>query len=109
MKWLEPTGPAVGIIEDYKIHAATEHLSPGDIVVLYSDGVTETFNPQGEEFGRERLATLTQRNNDRSPQDLINTIKQELHIFSNGRPIDDDTTLVVCKVQMPSRMNGTIQ
>jgi sigma-B regulation protein RsbU (phosphoserine phosphatase) len=102
IKWLDPTGPAVGIVEDYKIQAASERLSPGDIVVLYSDGVTEAINPQEEEFGRERLAELIQRYYDRDPQELINIIKQALHTFVNGQPIKDDTTLVVCKVQVPN-------
>lgn len=99
IKWLNPTGPAVGIIEDYRIHSEMEHLSPGDLVVVYSDGAPDTSNPQGEEFGRQRLAEIIQQNQDRQPKALIDLLKQALHDFSAGRPIGDDMTLVVGKVQ----------
>ena len=99
VKWLGPTGPAVGIIEDYRIHSATERLSPGDMVVLYSDGAPDTSNPQGDEFGRQRLAEIVRQNQDLQPRELIDLLKRALNDFSAGQPIGDDTTLVVGKVQ----------
>lgn len=99
IKWLNPTGPAVGIIEDYRVHPATERLSPGDLILLYSDGATDITNPRGEEFGRQRLAEIIQRNQDRQPRELIELLKQALSEFSAGRPFDDDITLVVGKIQ----------
>jgi sigma-B regulation protein RsbU (phosphoserine phosphatase) len=72
-------------------------LSTGDVLLLYTDGVTEATNPDEEQFGQERLAAVIQRGADASPKTLVQTLRQELQAFINGQPLADDTTLVVGK------------
>jgi sigma-B regulation protein RsbU (phosphoserine phosphatase) len=96
--WLRPTGPAVGLVEGSEFRAETKLLSPGDILLLYTDGVTEALSLGGEEFGRERLATLVRREWSLSARDLVGAVRQELEEFTGGEPLADDTTVVVCKI-----------
>ena len=56
--WLPPTGAAIGLAEDYELHAGTLPLAAGDMLLLYTDGVTEATNLRQEAFGCERLAAL---------------------------------------------------
>lgn len=95
---LSPTGPAIGIIEDYAIQSNTLQLSPGDVVLFYSDGASEASNPQGEGFGPERLVDLVLQHADLNPLALIQQIKQELYHFSEGHAIEDDITLAAFKI-----------
>src|SRR5215207_7560892 len=53
--WLKPTGAAIGLLEDYRVHEESVKLEEGDILLLYTDGVIEALNPQGnEQFGYDR-------------------------------------------------------
>jgi phosphoserine phosphatase RsbU/P len=98
LSWLQPSGPAIGLVEEYHIEARTVALQPGDLLLLYTDGVTEAANPAGEEFGRDRLARVVQENRSRSVEDLVRAVRRSLHDFAAGRPLDDDTTIVAGRV-----------
>lgn len=74
-------------------------LSPGDTVLLMSDGLNEMFNQHGETFDERRTAeafTLVGRNN---PQEIIDHLAAEGKQWANGRPQADDMTLVVLKIR----------
>jgi sigma-B regulation protein RsbU (phosphoserine phosphatase) len=86
------------LIEGAEFSAATCPLAPGDILLLYTDGVTEALNDDGEEFSRERLSMLVQREWSLSARDMVGAIRQELQEFTNRQPLADDTTVVVCKI-----------
>lgn len=73
------------------------HLSPGDTLVLYSDGVTEASNPNGERFGLQRVRDLIHRHADTSPTVLKHTILTHLADFQQTETTADDVTLVVIK------------
>lgn len=96
--WLHPTGAAIGLVEGAQFGTETVKLAPGDVLVLYTDGITEAMNPQGEEFGPERLADLAQHGLYGSAQDLVRSVRQQLGEFTHGRPLADDTTMIVCRV-----------
>ena len=96
--WLRPNGAAIGIVEDYKISPELEQLQPGDVLVLYTDGLTEAINTGGEGFGYERLGTLLLQYASLSAADMIAMLRQELNNYTDGRPPVDDITIVVCKV-----------
>ena len=96
--WLKPTAPAIGLAEEF--HSRTEQvaLEHGDILFLYTDGVTEAFNPTFEQFGAQRLGELLGKNADLGATDIIQTIRQSLEVFGNGHALEDDTTFVVLKL-----------
>lgn len=97
--WLEPTGAAIGLIEGYEISTRSVSLSDGDILLLYTDGVTEATNPREVPFGSSRLAEVVSRSAHISAQDLLQAIRQELSEFTGVGVPQDDITLVACKVQ----------
>jgi sigma-B regulation protein RsbU (phosphoserine phosphatase) len=86
-------------VEEFQVTTETVKLGPGDIMVLYTDGVTEVVNAQEEEFGRERLAGLVQQRSALSARDLIQVVRQALQEFTNGQPLADDTTIIVYKIK----------
>ena len=73
-------------------------LEHGDVLFLYTDGVTEAFNPTLEQFGAMRLAKLLEKNVDLGATALIQIVRQGLEAFSNGHTLEDDTTFVVLKL-----------
>lgn len=97
--WLRPTGPAVGLVEDFQIRTETVTLAPGDTLLLYTDGVTEATNPGDEQFGVERLAAVVQRETGSAPKTLVQALRQELQTFINGQTLADDTTVVVARIE----------
>lgn len=96
--WLEPNGAAIGIVEDYKITPGQAHLGPGDVLLLYTDGITEAIDARRKEFGHQRLGNLALRCADLPVAEVISTLRQELSAYTDSRPPADDITIVVCKV-----------
>jgi sigma-B regulation protein RsbU (phosphoserine phosphatase) len=77
-------------------------LTGGDILVLYTDGVTEAENSLGEEFGMERLSTLIRLGHALSADELMNHILESVTDFSRDVGFDDDATLLVVKFTFDS-------
>jgi phosphoserine phosphatase RsbU/P len=96
--WLRPTAAAIGLMEEYHVRSETIRLSPGDILFLYTDGMTEATNASNEPFGLERLADAVQEYSHLSAQDLVWAIRQSLQAFCAKKPLADDITLLACKV-----------
>jgi serine phosphatase RsbU (regulator of sigma subunit)/transcriptional regulator with GAF, ATPase, and Fis domain len=89
---LLPTGMAIGVMEDIVIGEREIVMKPGDKLVFYTDGVTETFSPEGELFGSERLIKAIKTFPGKSAKSLINHIEAKLnHFIANGSPSDDLT------------------
>jgi sigma-B regulation protein RsbU (phosphoserine phosphatase) len=95
--WLRPTGAAVGLVEEAQFRSETLTLAPGDVLLLYTDGVTESRNPGQEQFGEHRLAELVQEGAGLPANELVRGLRQAMQDFSAGQPLDDDTTIVACK------------
>lgn len=70
-------------------------LSKGDVLLMFTDGVTESFNAQEEEYGEERLAHFIAQNADKSAKLLSEALVQEIMDFSDGIQFDDLTMLVL--------------
>jgi sigma-B regulation protein RsbU (phosphoserine phosphatase) len=96
--WLQPTGAAIGLAESFSFKMETVVLSLGDILVFYTDGVTEAVNAAHEEFGENRLAELVRQKACLNPKDLLKELRLALHEFTDGRGFNDDLTIVVGKV-----------
>ena len=95
---LEGTGVILGILPVAKYTQSACRMEPGDVVVLFSDGVTEATRPDvDEEFGEDRLAQALSELRNESAQSIIAAINQRLNAFTAGSPPADDITLVVAK------------
>ena len=94
---LDPTGPPVGTLEKISYEENTVSLQPGDILLCYSDGVTEGHDPEGEQFGTERLEDTVRRESANPPDEIAHRILDEVKIHHAGSGLTDDLTLVVLK------------
>jgi serine phosphatase RsbU (regulator of sigma subunit) len=96
---VEPLGGAGGLVLgvmpgiDYPNHTA--QLLPGDRLVLYTDGVTEAFNPTDEAYGTERLIAEVKAHGDQSAAVLVESICSSVTMFAGIAPQSDDITLTV--------------
>ena len=75
---------------------SSANLAPGDVVVFYTDGVTEAKTPLGEEFGMERLSATVRRGSSLSAEELMTDIYTAAANFC-GDDFSDDVTLLVVK------------
>jgi sigma-B regulation protein RsbU (phosphoserine phosphatase) len=96
--WLRPTGPAIGLVDDYLVTEQSTDLQLGDLMLFYTDGVIEATNPMDEEFGESRLVQLVQEQAHLAAPELVEALRHELNHFTAGKPLEDDTTVVACKV-----------
>jgi len=97
VEWLESGGPVLGILPAVSCEPQRGQLRRGDVLVLYSDGVTEAVDASGEEFGDERLAELCRRHAHLPASGLLEELKGALREWLGGRPAEDDITLVAVK------------
>jgi len=93
---LESTATVLGVFKRWDCEISETQVSPGDILALYTDGITESFNDAGEEFGEERLAAALCLDRTLSSDDLLNTIVDKVRQFS-PREQHDDITLIIAK------------
>jgi sigma-B regulation protein RsbU (phosphoserine phosphatase) len=89
----------VGVREGIPYDEHTTALHSGDVLIFYTDGVTEAMNGDLEEFGVERLCTAIRSTANGSAEDLRNAIYETVLEFAGDRPQEDDLTLVIVKVK----------
>lgn len=97
MEQLASGGLPLGIMSDAEFREGGTQLRHGDVLVIYSDGVSEAVNPSGEEFGPTRLYEVVARNLDASAGGIRDRIESALTKFCQGTPAADDITLVIVK------------
>lgn len=96
-KMIEAGGTALGIFANVPYHAAKLTLKPGDVLVTYTDGVTEAINRDEYEYGEENLMECIYRNRHYTAQEISLAIATDVYTFSHGLPPADDATIVVIK------------
>ncbi len=96
-EWLESTGPPLGILPDGEFDGGECSLGAGDMLVLYTDGITEAENPDEEEFGEERLKKVCVANRELPPLGVATALEVDLEAFANGVPFADDRTVVIVR------------
>lgn len=94
VEWLASTGTVLGLFKEWVCSLDERQLFPGDTLVLYTDGITESFHSDGEDFGEERLLAAVLRHADAEPEDLIQALVEEVRAFSPGEQRDDITVIV---------------
>ena len=92
---LRTTGIPLGMFEDMTWEQRIVQLAPGDLLVLYTDGITEAQNRQEEFFGEERLLEVVRANLGRSAQGLQDALMAQVREFVGDAPQFDDITLMV--------------
>ena len=100
-------GLPLGIKRDADYREGRTQLLHGDVLVIYSDGVTEAMSPSGEEFGPTRLYEVVSRNIEASAAGIRDRIESSLTKFSQGTSAADDITLVIVKRQAEVRLSAS--
>ncbi len=96
--YLEAGGAPVGIFLDWTYEEGQIQLDPGDLVVAYTDGVSEAVNPDGEYWGIEGVARATAERITHAPEEIVSAVLASMDHFSHGRQ-DDDATVAVLRVR----------
>lgn len=94
---LTTPGIALGAIEEVQLQEATVTLAPDDLLICYTDGLTEAINTAGEPFGVSRLRDIIVTHHDLHTQALLNHMIDRLHTFTDGQAPFDDVTLVIVR------------
>jgi serine phosphatase RsbU (regulator of sigma subunit)/DNA-binding transcriptional regulator YiaG len=97
----------VGVFEDSQYRSKTFQLEAGDVLVAYTDGITESENLTGDPFGHERLERILCGCDGRDPRETLQHILHELSAHSAGCSQTDDMTLLVMKVQNQAAVSST--
>lgn len=92
---LRPTGIALGLLEDTHWQQKIVKLHPGDVLLLYTDGVTEAQNRHGVFFGEQRLLEVVRSKSSSSAYEIQQAVLNEVHNFSGDIPRQDDIAIVV--------------
>jgi serine phosphatase RsbU (regulator of sigma subunit) len=87
----------LGMFESVRCEINRASLAAGDILVLYTDGITEAENSQGEEFGLERLSAVIRHDSSLSAEELMDNIFQSAEEFCQGVGFNDDATVLIVK------------
>jgi sigma-B regulation protein RsbU (phosphoserine phosphatase) len=104
IEYLSEGGVALGVLELSTYEERPLSLFSGDVLILYTDGVTEAFSPEGEEFGLHRLVEVINENYELSARDLLNEIYERVQDFTSDSAQLDDLTMVAIKVLPPGSL-----
>jgi phosphoserine phosphatase RsbU/P len=97
LEYLPRGGRAVGWFPDNPLRELHIDLSPGDVIIYYTDGITEAENPQRAAYGEARLEKIIEANATSSAEDILGAIVNDVEAFCAGAPPFDDMTLVVVR------------
>ncbi len=101
---LDVGGTVLGPLRTARFEGGAAALEPGDMLVLYTDGISERMNPSGDFYGPERMDRLVSRLLNQSAQLVATSLLAEVDAFAGGTPAQDDMTVVV--VHRPSVLTG---
>jgi serine phosphatase RsbU (regulator of sigma subunit) len=93
---LASTGTVVGMFRDWVGEMGACQLEPGDLLALYTDGVTEACNAEEAEFGQKRLLRALKKQKKRSARAIVDAVLDEVQKYSAGEQ-GDDVTLIVAR------------
>jgi sigma-B regulation protein RsbU (phosphoserine phosphatase) len=95
---LEKGGLPLGAFDFGEYEEDTVHLEQGDLLFMYTDGLTETKNSDDEDFGTDRLEAFLRENRDRSAEQILTRVHQAVKDFCGREEADDDITLIALKI-----------
>jgi sigma-B regulation protein RsbU (phosphoserine phosphatase) len=89
------SGTPLGLLPDASYSRAIVKPDPGDLIVLYSDGVSEATDPSGEELGRDRLMAMARGLDCSNAERFGSELAQAVRVFRGGSSAQDDETIIV--------------
>ncbi len=97
VEFLREGGPILGVSEGAVYEERALMINPGEIIVLYTDGVTEVFDKSGKEFGLDRVVSIVKKNKTKSAREIQDAIHTAVDNFAAANHMFDDLTMVVIK------------
>ncbi len=92
-------GLPIGVTEDSEYKKSHRKISPGQVIVIGTDGIWETHNPQGDAFGKEALREIIRAHVKQPAREILRTVINALEDFRSSGAQEDDVTLVIIKVE----------
>jgi sigma-B regulation protein RsbU (phosphoserine phosphatase) len=93
----------LGAFNDIPLEKRQIDVAPGDLLVFYTDGVSEAMNKTGQMFGQERLQSILMENASAGAEQVCQAVLKALEDFTDDTPPSDDMTLLVVKRQRVTR------
>jgi sigma-B regulation protein RsbU (phosphoserine phosphatase) len=98
MELLEKGGLLLGVMKGMPYESGLTTIGPGDVLALFTDGVTEAMSPDEEEYGEERLERLLRENTGADAAHILNAVREDVRVFTDDAPVlSDDLTMIVVK------------
>ena len=97
IEWLTCGGVPIGLFRDCTYTVGSNRLNPGDVMVAYTDGIIESLNTSGEQWGVKRLVDIVTAGEERKPVDLNRAIMASVDAFSHGAGERDDMALMTLR------------
>ncbi|MFQ6008128.1 MAG: PP2C family protein-serine/threonine phosphatase, partial [Candidatus Zixiibacteriota bacterium] len=97
VEFLREGGPVLGIAKDASYEERPLFLCPGEMVIFYTDGVTEVFNEQGQEYGVDEIINTVAQNKDKTSQEILRIVHSAVRHFAAPDHVFDDFTMIVLK------------
>jgi sigma-B regulation protein RsbU (phosphoserine phosphatase) len=95
---LETGGLLLGVMKEYGYEKGEVQLHAGDVLAMFTDGVTEAMSRTGEEYGEERLERLLAARREATAEEILRAVRDDITTFTQGVAIlSDDLTMVVLK------------
>jgi sigma-B regulation protein RsbU (phosphoserine phosphatase) len=94
---LDTGGTVLGLFADARYEEETLRLSPGDVIIAFSDGVSEALDAEGHEYGDERLIACIKPLQGGTPQAILDALLADVHTFCGSATPSDDITIVVVR------------
>ena len=91
-------GTPIGLLENREYDEIPIETEPGDVIALYSDGIHDGPNIEGEEYGDERLAEVLRKTSHLPAKQIVDAVFQSHEIFTAGTRMFDDQTVIILKV-----------
>jgi stage II sporulation SpoE-like protein len=96
---LAATATVLGLFAQWECSVAEAHVEPGDVLTIFTDGITETTGANGEEFGEDRLLRVLQETRDMEAVAILSNVEQTVERFRTTGYLQDDLTLVVARAR----------
>lgn len=94
---LDVTGPLLGVVEEQQPASPEIPLAPGELVLLFTDGIAEAMNTHGEQFGNARIFDTVRQHRELPAEEILATLERAMLAFRGQIPVEDDVTMLILK------------